>query len=46
MIRWVVVFKPIVVKSEYLSRMNVTQSNEQDMDRAINDVTRASHVLQ
>lgn len=39
-------FKPIVIKSKYFSWMNIAQSDEEDVNSAVDDVARTSHVLE
>ena len=46
MIRWIIVFQSIVIKSKDFSGMNVTQSNQQNVDGPVDDVARTSHILE
>lgn len=46
MIRWIIMFQSIVIKSKDFSGMNITQRNEQNVDGSVDDIARTSHILE
>ena len=46
MIRWIIMFQSIVIKSKDFSGMNITQRNEQNVDGSVDDSARTSDTLE